>query len=206
MAGPADQRPPARAGARLHREGQGRGRAVPRRRRAGRRSSTRATSCSRRCSSTSTPTRRSRRRRSSARCSSVIPYEDDDDAVRIANNSRYGLSGAVNGAFARPRVRRRAAHPHRHGRGERRPVVRPRLAVRRLQGERPRPRARRRRASRSTSRPRRSASPARRITRTCVGSVRCARQIARRFAHSWRADEGDGAVEEARRRSGTCRA
>lgn len=26
---------------------------------------------------------------------SVIPYEDDDDAVRIANNSRYGLSGAV---------------------------------------------------------------------------------------------------------------
>lgn len=27
----------------------------------------------------------------------VIPYEDDDDAVRIANNSKYGLSGAVNG-------------------------------------------------------------------------------------------------------------
>lgn len=26
----------------------------------------------------------------------VIPYDDDDDAVRIANNSRYGLSGAVN--------------------------------------------------------------------------------------------------------------
>ncbi|MCH7600729.1 MAG: aldehyde dehydrogenase family protein, partial [Myxococcales bacterium] len=25
----------------------------------------------------------------------VIPYEDDDDAVRIANNSEYGLSGAV---------------------------------------------------------------------------------------------------------------
>ena len=28
----------------------------------------------------------------------VIPYEDDDDAVRIANNSRYGLSGAVSSA------------------------------------------------------------------------------------------------------------
>ncbi|MBK5288583.1 MAG: aldehyde dehydrogenase family protein [Acidimicrobiia bacterium] len=28
---------------------------------------------------------------------SVIPYETDDDAVRIANNSKYGLSGAVNG-------------------------------------------------------------------------------------------------------------
>jgi len=26
----------------------------------------------------------------------VIPYDDDDDAVRIANNSRYGLSGAVH--------------------------------------------------------------------------------------------------------------
>src|SRR5262245_3474329 len=25
----------------------------------------------------------------------VIPYEDDDDAVRIANNSKYGLSGGV---------------------------------------------------------------------------------------------------------------
>jgi aldehyde dehydrogenase (NAD+) len=28
----------------------------------------------------------------------IIPYEDDDDAVRIANASRYGLSGAVTSA------------------------------------------------------------------------------------------------------------
>ena len=28
----------------------------------------------------------------------VIPYDDDEDAVRIANNSRYGLSGAVHSA------------------------------------------------------------------------------------------------------------
>ncbi|TDD91795.1 aldehyde dehydrogenase family protein [Actinomadura darangshiensis] len=28
----------------------------------------------------------------------VIPYDDEDDAVRIANNSAYGLSGAVHGA------------------------------------------------------------------------------------------------------------
>jgi aldehyde dehydrogenase (NAD+) len=28
----------------------------------------------------------------------VIPYEDDDDAVRIANDSMYGLSGAVHSA------------------------------------------------------------------------------------------------------------
>jgi aldehyde dehydrogenase (NAD+) len=31
----------------------------------------------------------------------VIPYEDDDDAVRIANDSIYGLSGAVIGSPAR---------------------------------------------------------------------------------------------------------
>ncbi len=28
----------------------------------------------------------------------VIPFDDDDDAVRIANNSRYGLSGSVTSA------------------------------------------------------------------------------------------------------------
>lgn len=28
----------------------------------------------------------------------VIPYEDDDDAVHIANDSRYGLAGSVTGA------------------------------------------------------------------------------------------------------------
>jgi aldehyde dehydrogenase (NAD+) len=28
----------------------------------------------------------------------VIPYDDEDDAVRIANNSRYGLSGAITSA------------------------------------------------------------------------------------------------------------
>ena len=31
----------------------------------------------------------------------VIAYEDDDDAVRIANDSIYGLSGAVIGSPAR---------------------------------------------------------------------------------------------------------
>ena len=28
----------------------------------------------------------------------MIAYEDDDDAVRIANDSKFGLSGAVNSA------------------------------------------------------------------------------------------------------------
>jgi acyl-CoA reductase-like NAD-dependent aldehyde dehydrogenase len=34
----------------------------------------------------------------------VIAYEDDDDAVRIANNSIYGLSGAVFGSQDRARA------------------------------------------------------------------------------------------------------
>ena len=76
---------------------------------------------------------------------SVIPYEDDDDAVRIANNSRYGLSGAVNGTDLDRAYGDRQAPADRDGRGERRPVVRPGLAVRRLQGVGPRPRARHRR-------------------------------------------------------------
>ena len=29
------------------------------------------------------------------RCLSIIPYEDEDDAVRIANDSVYGLGGSV---------------------------------------------------------------------------------------------------------------
>src|SRR5262249_38784305 len=28
----------------------------------------------------------------------VLPFDDDDDAVRVANNSIYGLSGAVSSA------------------------------------------------------------------------------------------------------------
>ena len=32
---------------------------------------------------------------------SVIPYDDDDDAVRIANDTMYGLSGAVSGSEER---------------------------------------------------------------------------------------------------------
>ena len=75
----------------------------------------------------------------------VIPYEDDDDAVRIANNSRYGLSGAVAGGSLDRALGGRPPDPHRNDLGQRRPVVRARLAVRWLQGERPGPRARRRR-------------------------------------------------------------
>ena len=66
----------------------------------------------------------------------VIPYEDDDDAVRIANDSSYGLSGAVTSGSEERATGRRPPHAHRHAERQRRPVVRPRHALRRLQGER----------------------------------------------------------------------
>jgi aldehyde dehydrogenase (NAD+) len=50
----------------------------------------------------------------------VIPYEDDDDAVRIANDSIYGLSGGVSGNDRDRGVRgarRRPPRPHSGNRG-----------------------------------------------------------------------------------------
>ena len=93
--GSADQREAARQG---RRDGQAR-----RRRRAPRWSPAarrwiRATSIRRHCSPTSIRTARSPRTRCSGRCWSSSRYDDDDDAVRIANNSIYGLSGAVFGS------------------------------------------------------------------------------------------------------------
>ena len=71
---------------------------------------TRASSSSRPSSPAWTTTPRSPARRSSARCSSVIAHDGDDDAVRIANDSPYGLSGTVFGADrGAGRRRRRAA-------------------------------------------------------------------------------------------------
>ena len=55
----------------------------------------RASSSRPRSSSMSTTTCASPRRRSSGPCSSVIPFDYDDDAVRIANDSVFGLSGGV---------------------------------------------------------------------------------------------------------------
>ncbi len=70
----------------------------------------------------------------------VIPHDGDDDAVRIANESAYGLSGL--GRLRRPRARQGggAADPDRHPRGQRRGLVQPGRAVRRLQAVRGRPR------------------------------------------------------------------
>ena len=58
---------------------------------------------------------RGRRTRSSARSSSVIGYDDVDDAVRIANDSIYGLSAQVYGADVGGRHRRGAPPAHRRG-------------------------------------------------------------------------------------------
>ena len=71
---------------------------------------------------------------------------DDDDAVRIANDSMLRAVGrGQQRAASSGRSAVARADPHRHGVGQRRAVVRPRLAVRRLQAERRRTRARRRR-------------------------------------------------------------
>ncbi len=75
----------------------------------------------------------------------VIPFDDDDDAVRIANDSVYGLAGGVYSGSLRPGARRRPPDPHRRHERERRGARRPRRAVRRLQAERRRAAERQRR-------------------------------------------------------------
>ena len=75
----------------------------------------------------------------------IIPYDDEEDAVRIANDSVYGLAGGVWSGDERARQARRAPDPHRTGRDQRR-RLQPAGAVRRLQAVGPRPRARQLRA------------------------------------------------------------
>ena len=71
----------------------------------------------------------------------MLRYSDDDDAVRIANNSQYGLSGAVWGTDVDRAVARCAPGAYRADRGQR--FWSRRCAVRRLQPERVRPGKRR---------------------------------------------------------------
>ena len=71
----------------------------------------------------------------------IQPYEDEEDAVRIANDTDYGLAGRR--LVGRPRAgdRRRPADPDRPGRDQRR-RLQPAGPVRRLQAVRPRARER----------------------------------------------------------------
>ena len=62
---------------------------------AGRPTWTGATTSSRPSSATSTTRRPSPAKRSSARCWRVIPADDDEHAVRIANDTIYGLNASV---------------------------------------------------------------------------------------------------------------
>ena len=63
----------------------------------------------------------------------IIPFEDEDDAVRIANDSPYGLGGGV-GRPTSSMASNRAPYPHRNGDHQRR---RPRLRGPRSAATRP---------------------------------------------------------------------
>ncbi len=100
---------------------------------------------------------RSPRRRSSARSISVMRYEDEDDALRIANGTVYGLAGAVwadDEAEAVAFARRMDTGQVDINGGR----FNPRRPVRRLQAVGRGPGAGHRTGSRSSSRPSRSSS------------------------------------------------
>ena len=94
--GPARVRHPARARARVHREGRGGGcPARDRRRRAARGPGSRATSCSPTVFSDVDPKMTIAQEEIFGPVLSIIPYDDEEDAVRIANDTIYGLAGGV---------------------------------------------------------------------------------------------------------------
>ena len=82
---------------------------------------------------------------------SILPYRDEDEAVAIANDTPYGLSGYVSAAD--PAMRPRGGPPPAHRqRAHQRRADRHGGALRRLQAVRPRPRMGRLGHRRSSSR------------------------------------------------------
>ncbi len=51
---------------------------------------------------------------------SIIPYDDEEDAIRIANDTLYGLAGGVWSADEERAQRGRPSHADRSGRRQRR--------------------------------------------------------------------------------------
>ena len=72
---------------------------------------------------------------------SIQPYEDEDDAVRIANDTVYGLAGGVWSGDQDRAIGVAKRHPHRPDRDQRR-RLQPARPVRRLQAVRARARER----------------------------------------------------------------
>ena len=136
--GPADHRGAGREVGALRRGGGGARRDGRDRRPASRSISTRATSSSRRLLDLPDNSNPAAQDEIFGPVASVIGYDDVDDAVRIANDSIYGLAGMVFGDTTHAtKVAQRIRV--RHHLGERRRAERVR-AVRRLQAERGRPR------------------------------------------------------------------
>ena len=117
-------------------------------------------STTRRSSSRARTSPRSSSARCSAPCLTFQTFADEDEAVALANSTRYGLSGIVYTRLGGARRPRRASRARRHRMGEHVPRPRPHGAVRRDRDLRDRPRGRRLRA-RLLLRPEDAADPRR---------------------------------------------
>ena len=140
---------------------------TPRSRSAARRPTARATGSRRRSWRRSTTTTARRARRSSARSPAVIPFEGEEEAVRLANDTIYGLSGSVWTRGRGAGAARRAGDRDRRDLDQLQHLGPGLDPVRRLQAVGGRPRARPRRARPTTPRSRTSSTQPRRAESRC---------------------------------------